>query len=84
MPTVIEEFTAAAARSKTLPKRPDNDILLMLYGLYKQGTEGDNVSEKPGLTDVIGRIKWNAWLEYKGLSKEGATGRYIDVVAGLE
>lgn len=84
MPRLAEEFAAAVARSKTLPSRPDNSILLMLYGLYKQGTEGDNTAEKPGFADMMGRTKWNAWLEYKGLSREGAMQRYVDLVAGLE
>jgi diazepam-binding inhibitor (GABA receptor modulator, acyl-CoA-binding protein) len=56
----------------------------MLYGLYKQGTEGDNPADKPGFADMMGRTKWNAWLEYKGLSREGAMQRYVDLVAGME
>jgi diazepam-binding inhibitor (GABA receptor modulating acyl-CoA-binding protein) len=36
------EFEAAAAEVKTFTKRPTNDELLQLYGLYKQATVGDN------------------------------------------
>jgi diazepam-binding inhibitor (GABA receptor modulator, acyl-CoA-binding protein) len=37
-----------------------NDVLLELYGLYKQATCGDNTSDKPGVFDMRGRAKWNA------------------------
>lgn len=29
------QFEAAAAASKSLPERPDNQTLLKIYGLYK-------------------------------------------------
>ena len=34
-------FDAAVANSKSLPERPDNTVLLKLYALYKQASEGD-------------------------------------------
>jgi hypothetical protein len=37
-----ERFDKAAAEVKNLPQRPTNDELLLLYGLYKQATVGDN------------------------------------------
>ena len=40
-------FEEAALKSKTLTKKPDNDILLQLYSLYKQSTEGDLNIETP-------------------------------------
>ncbi|MFO6419014.1 acyl-CoA-binding protein [Hylemonella sp. W303a] len=84
MPTVIEEFTVAIERSKALKSRPDSPMLLKLYGLYKQGTAGDNTTPKPGFGDMMARTKWTAWTECKGLSQEEAMQRYIDLVAGLE
>lgn len=84
MPNLIEEFTAAIERSNVLTSRPDNTMLLKLYGLYKQATEGDNATHRPGFSDMRGRTKWSAWSECKGLSKEDAMQRYIDLVAGLE
>ena len=41
---IEEDFRDAADRATKLPKRPPNDVLLQLYSLYKQGTEGDAVS----------------------------------------
>jgi diazepam-binding inhibitor (GABA receptor modulator, acyl-CoA-binding protein) len=84
VPNLIEAFTAAIERSKALTSRPDNTVLLRLYGLFKQGTEGDNATPKPGFSDMRGRTKWTSWTECKGLSKEDAMQRYIDLVASLE
>ena len=35
------KFEQAAKDVHSLAERPDNDTLLRLYGLYKQGAEGD-------------------------------------------
>jgi acyl-CoA-binding protein len=40
-------FQQAAADSKQLPKRPDNNTLLKLYALYKQATTGDVSGSRP-------------------------------------
>lgn len=37
-----EDFDKAAEEAKTLPKDTSNDDKLALYGLFKQGTVGDN------------------------------------------
>lgn len=54
MSTLQEQFEAAVAESKTLPERPDNMTLLKMYGLYKQGSNGDVQGERPGMTDFVG------------------------------
>ena len=54
------QFEAAAAGSKNLSNRPDNTTMLKLYGLYKQGSIGDNAEKKPGFGDTVGRAKWDA------------------------
>ena len=40
-----DDFDAAVANSKKLSERPDNQTLLKIYGLYKQGTTGDNTEK---------------------------------------
>ena len=42
------KFEQAAKDVHSLAERPDNDTLLRLYGLYKQGAEGDVNGPKPG------------------------------------
>lgn len=79
-----ELFEQAIANSKLLSQKPDNETLLKLYSLYKQGTEGDNHSEEPvNPFDFVAKAKYNAWSELKGLSKEGAMQQYIDLIGVL-
>jgi diazepam-binding inhibitor (GABA receptor modulator, acyl-CoA-binding protein) len=77
-------FDAAVADSKNLGQRPDNATLLRLYSLYKQATQGDNTQPKPGISDLVGRAKWDAWTGVKGMDREQAMQQYIDLVATLD
>ena len=83
MPDLNAAFEAAVANSKNLTERPDNATLLKLYGLYKQGTAGDNTEKKPGFGDMVGRAKWDAWNGLKGTSEDDAKQQYIDLIASL-
>jgi diazepam-binding inhibitor (GABA receptor modulating acyl-CoA-binding protein) len=78
-----KKFETAVANSKKLSERPDNATLLKLYALYKQGTEGDNETKKPGMMDMVGRAKWQAWEEIKGMSPDDAMQEYIDLIESL-
>ena len=73
----------AAAVTKKFTTRPGNDELLKLYGLYKQATEGDNETERPGGFDFKAAAKYSAWLAFKGKSQSEATELYIDLVDQL-
>ena len=77
------EFEAAAVRSKTLPKRPSDEVLLQLYSLYKQATEGDVAGEEPGFFDFVGRAKYDAWEARRGMSREAAMKAYVELVNRL-
>ncbi|HSZ71990.1 MAG TPA: acyl-CoA-binding protein [Cytophagaceae bacterium] len=78
-----QEFEQASVNVKSLPKQ-ENEVLLKLYSLYKQGTEGDVNIEKPtNFFDFAGIAKYNAWEELKGLSKEEAMKKYVDLVKSL-
>jgi acyl-CoA-binding protein len=79
------QFEAAVAESKQLTERPSNDILLQLYSLYKQATEGDAAEEGPSnMFDFVGKAKHNAWAEQKGKTSDACMQEYIDVVAKLK
>jgi diazepam-binding inhibitor (GABA receptor modulating acyl-CoA-binding protein) len=84
MSNLKKKFEAAAADSKKLPERPSNDVLLQLYALYKQGSEGDVEGKRPGFTDMVGRAKYDAWAAVKGTSAEDAMQQYIDLVGSLK
>ena len=84
MSDIQTRFQAAVAGSRSsITQRPDNAALLQLYALYKQATEGDVATEKPGFSDLVGRAKWDAWNKLQGLSREEAMQQYIDLVTSL-
>jgi len=78
------QFEKAAAEVMELPKRPDDQTLLKLYGLYKQATEGNPKGKRPGFTDVKGRAKYDAWSRYRGKSQDWAMGEYVRLVGLLQ
>jgi diazepam-binding inhibitor (GABA receptor modulator, acyl-CoA-binding protein) len=78
-----DAFTEAQERVKKLSKRPSNAELLELYGLYKQGTEGDVKGSRPGLLDPKGRAKFDAWTSRKGVAPAEAQSRYVTLVGEL-
>jgi len=77
------DFESAVAKSKEFTKRPSNEELLQLYGLFKQATEGDVSGERPGGFDFKGIAKFDAWEELKGKTKEAAQQEYIQLVERL-
>lgn len=80
-----EQFEIAVADSKLLPSKPDNETLLQLYSLYKQGTEGDvNVEPPSNMFDFVGKAKYNAWEALKGKTKDDAMNEYIALVTKLK
>lgn len=64
--------------------KPSNDVKLEFYALFKQATEGDVSGKKPGLTDFVGRAKYNAWDGVKGMSKDKAMQSYIAKLESLK
>ena len=84
MSDLQKRFDAAVAQSKTLAERPDNETLLKMYALYKQGTGGDAQGGRPGFGDLIGRAKFDAWAALKGTSKDDAMSQYADLIESLQ
>ena len=77
------KFARAAEDIKKLADRPDNDTLLKLYALYKQGSEGDVSGDKPGFFDCVGTAKYEAWCKLKGTAADEAKQKYVDLVKKL-
>jgi diazepam-binding inhibitor (GABA receptor modulating acyl-CoA-binding protein) len=78
-----DEFHAAVERVKTFVVDPGNSVKLQLYALYKQATEGDVTGKRPGFTNPVGRAKYDAWVEQKGLSAEEARDEYVTLVHSI-
>lgn len=83
MTRLEEQFEEAAKRVHTLSERPANDILLNLYSLHKQASVGDVQGEKPAMFDFVNAAKYNAWETRKGISREEAMQKYVELVNSL-
>jgi acyl-CoA-binding protein len=78
-----EQFEKAAVAVKSLSERPDDNTMLQLYALYKQGASGDVEGPKPGFFDFVGTAKYEAWEKLKGMSSEDACKQYVELVEKL-
>ena len=83
MADLQQQFEQAARDIKTLDERPDNDTMLRLYALYKQGSEGDVRGPRPGFFDFVGTAKYEAWEKLSGTASEDAMKKYVDLVRKL-
>ncbi|NZA26027.1 acyl-CoA-binding protein [Luteimonas sp. SJ-92] len=83
MSDLKRDFEQAAIDVKGLTERPDNDTLLRLYALYKQGSEGDVSGPKPGFFDFVGTAKYEAWAKLQGTPQDEAMRRYVELVGKL-
>ena len=77
------QFESAAQAATSLPTRPNNETMLRLYALFKQAKSGDATGNRPGMFDMVGRAKYDAWAALKGMSPETAMQAYVDLVASL-
>ncbi len=84
MSDLESRFETAVRDVQQLSERPGNDTLLRLYALYKQATYGDVSGRRPGMTDFVGRAKYDAWEGLKGVSKDKAMLDYINQVESLK
>ena len=78
-------FDSAVSEVESLRDRPSNETLLMLYSLFKQGSEGDNTKEAPeNPFDFVAKAKYEAWAALKGKSTDQAMQEYIELVEKLK
>ncbi|KAI9320149.1 acyl CoA binding protein-domain-containing protein [Dichotomocladium elegans] len=60
--------------------QPSKEQKLELYALYKQAASGNINTQRPGIFDVVGRAKWDAWKKLEGLSSLEAKHRYVEAL----
>ncbi len=78
-------FDQATVDIKNVSSKPGNDILLQLYSLFKQATEGDNNAEPPSnMFDFVAKAKYDTWAGLKGKSKDAAMEEYVALVETLK
>jgi diazepam-binding inhibitor (GABA receptor modulating acyl-CoA-binding protein) len=71
MSSVQEEFDAIAkqlADNASIAEGLSNEKKLEIYSLFKQGSIGDVNTQRPGMFDLKGKAKWDAWNDRKGTS----------------
>jgi acyl-CoA-binding protein len=78
--TTAFELAQQTVKSKT---GVGNDVLLDLYALFKQANSGDVAGGRPGMLDIRGRAKYDAWAGRKGMSAADAQRGYVELVASL-
>jgi peroxisomal 3,2-trans-enoyl-CoA isomerase len=80
---VNSDLEAASQRVTRLSKDPGNEAKLKLYALYKQATIGPCNKDKPGMFDLVGRAKWDAWNQLGSMEKSEASQQYCTTVEEL-
>jgi len=78
------DFKKAVEDVKALAKRPSDSDLLLLYALFKQSENGDCEGSRPGIFDIVGRKKFDAWKALSGTSRDQAMEKYISLVTQLK
>jgi len=80
-----EAFNKAQAQLVKLSNLPSREVIMKVYGLYKQTSVGDINVDRPGFfsTDLKGKAKFDAWQQYRGMKKDTACLEYIKLVQEL-
>lgn len=76
-------FKQAIAEVGVIRRTLTPSVMLRLRGLYKQALEGDVSGDRPGVTDVIGRAKYDAWAGLRGTAREFAMNEYVTLARKL-
>ena len=83
MTSIQEKFKSASENVKTLKNKPSNEVLLQLYGLYKQSTIGNINIPQPWAVQIEKRAKWDSWKLFENMEKGVAMDKYVEIVENL-
>ncbi|KAG0764980.1 hypothetical protein G6F33_002109 [Rhizopus arrhizus] len=79
---ILQRYNKALHFVQNLPAssnfQPTKNQKLELYALYKQVSEGNINTQRPGLFDVVGRAKWDAWKKLEGMTRLEAMHLYVE------
>ena len=73
-------FKLSCKNVNFLNEKPKNEILLKLYGYYKQATLGNCNTDKPNFLDFKGVKKWESWMDLYGVDSNESKKKYIFLV----
>jgi len=80
MENVEEEFEKSLDRMRRKSIFTSSDDLLLLYGLYKQITEGNCITPPPWHIQELAYARWNAWHMNWDMPRQIAMEKYIEKV----
>lgn len=60
------------------------EVLLRLYALYKQASEGQCSTSRPGVFSLTARRKWDAWQALGDMLQADAARGYVELLSQLE
>lgn len=83
MDSLEEEFENALYRMRRKSTPTSDEDLLLLYGLYKQITEGNCMIPQPWRVQVLAYARWEAWYNNLNMSRRIAMEKYIEKVNEL-
>lgn len=78
-PVLQRQFYQASQLAAGL-KNMTNGDRLMIYGLYKQATDGDRKGNAPSSFQVVANAKYSAWGKFTGMDKETAMMKYCEMI----
>ena len=61
----------------------DQDTALKFYGLGQQAQFGDNNTEEPHFWEIRDHLKWAAWNDEKGRSRQEARDQFVEMAIPL-
>jgi len=75
------EFKEAYQRASKTELRFPPDVRLHFYAYYKRATEDNSIHQEESLDSrLIGAFKMNAMFQIRGLSRDDAKRKYIELV----
>lgn len=77
-----EEFESLIVLMKErsdLVDKQSKDTRLKMYSAGKQGKAGDCKDPKPGMFDVVGKIKWQAWKDRTGQDQNACKIEFMEI-----
>ncbi|KZZ91307.1 Acyl-CoA-binding protein, ACBP [Ascosphaera apis ARSEF 7405] len=81
-----EAFKRAVEESRKLKQQPSVEEMLELYAFFKQGSQDPpfNPDNKPGMFDLKGKKKFQAWEAIQTMDPETAQHKYVELVERLK
>ena len=66
-------------------KKPlTNEERLLMFGFFKQATEGNVKGSQPWKVQLEKRAKWDRWNAIKGMARNDAGKKYVEALEGFK